>query len=118
MVLHLGTDLMLASSIGAVARERGIAFRSLTSADRLLSALAGPTEVTLAIVNLQLPNLDIEGLGKSLQELPEPAVPVIWAAQHVFEDLLARAAATGVGQVMTRGQLVNRLPLLIAPPNS
>lgn len=119
MIVHLGTDLMMASSIGAVARERGLPFRSVTSAEKLLALLEAEPNVRLALINLQQPDLDISGLGKALAARGTAAPPVVWFAQHVYEDLLQAGTATGLGTVMTRGQLSRELPNLVpaGPPS-
>ncbi len=113
MILHLGTDLMMASSIGTLARQRQIGFRSFTTAGKLVEAI-GANVNPLVIINMQLPGLDIAELGKQLIKLGPNSITVLWFAQHVYEDLLHASAVTGIGVVLTRGQLSKKLPELVS----
>lgn len=113
MIVHLGTDLMMASAIGATARRLELPFRSVTDVGRLMELLSSGTVCRLLLVDLQLPRIDVPSLAGQLKGLAEAAPEVVWFAQHVHEGLLQAASDCGVGKVMTRGQLHSRLDGLL-----
>ncbi len=145
MIVYLGTDLMMASAIGAVARSAGRTMRSVTHASSLLELMAGQPRPSVVIINLQTPGLEIGSLAAAIGVIADRnsadsansdavhsaahaqdsdttvaagagasgPTSIIWFAQHVETGLLDQVRATGIGTVMTRGQLNHRLPELV-----
>lgn len=109
-VAYLVTDLLWDSRIRSTARARG------TPATRVhgwsdLEPLLASGRIGLVLVDLEHPAggeiVDqagaIDAAGADL---------VVWGP-HVAADLLARARAAGVGQVLTRGAFAQRLESIL-----
>lgn len=103
-VWHIASDLMMVSNVKTAATQNQLNFVAIPNLAKL-PAENLPPEVAVVLIDLQLPGLDFERL-KSLLATSTDSQPLICLyAQHVDEDALARGAALGVGQVMTRGQV-------------
>ncbi len=114
MIIHFGSDLMMASALGGAARTAGVPFRSLTTLPKLEELLAGDSPPRMVIVDLQAPGFDFSSCAELLRGHVGGATEVIWFAQHVLDDLLEAARETGIGETMTRGQLHARVGKLVA----
>jgi FixJ family two-component response regulator len=112
MIAILTQDLMMASSVSSVARTLGQEAKSAVNADRLM-ALAQQNPVSVLLIDLQLPNLDLSQLLEELSEAGVLPGRIIAYAQHVNVELLSKARKMGVGEVLTRGQVHGNLEKLL-----
>ena len=100
MILFLTKDLMIQSAVSSVAREREIKFKATQRPERVPDLIA---DKKLLLIDLQLPEMEIENLLKILSGI-ENRPRTIAFAQHVNVDLLASAKHETIDVVMTRGQ--------------
>lgn len=114
MIVHFGSDLMMASALGGAARVAGVSFRSLTTLEKLADLLAGGDPPSMVVIDLQTTGFDLKRCAELFGGRFADATTVIWFAQHVYDDLLEAARQTGIGQTMTRGQLHARAGNLVA----
>ena len=114
MILILTQDLMMSSSASAVARSLNIPFKSSASTSKSIQRL-NQGEVTLLLIDLQLPGLDITKICEDLKSLATDVRPHCVAyAPHVEVDLLKSAREAGIDEVYTRGQMNGGLDALFA----
>lgn len=114
MIVILTQDLMMTSSVSAVARRCGHEFKSATNVERVLRLVA-ENPVSTLFVDLQLNGLDLSGLMAGLEAGNLKCPRIVAYAQHVNVDLLANARKSGIEHVLTRGQVHGGLEALIDP---
>lgn len=113
MIAILTQDLMMSSSVSAVARAKGLEFKTANNTERLVTLLREHPVSTL-FVDLQHPGLELSTLMASLKaSCPVDLPKIIAYAQHVHVDLLSQARQAGIGNVLTRGQVHGGLETLI-----
>lgn len=107
MIYYLTKDLMMASNVQAVARQKQIDLKIVPTVAKLLE-LSNQTPSTRVLVDLQTPGLDISSISSLVEQLDaaqdQPA-SVVGYAQHVHIDLMQTAADSGFSSVVTRGQM-------------
>lgn len=110
-VVILSRDLAVISQIDGAAARGGISAKSVSTEDDALAACADGT-VTLVLVDLNFPSLDIAALKQRLNAL-DPPPGVVAFGPHVHVDRLQAAADVGC-TVMSRGQFFNQLDRVLA----
>ena len=101
----LSPDLMLiALAQGAANRHSA----SLMVAGDMGSTIAACENAPLVVVDLRTQGLDVELLMTELRRVRKD-IHVMACGPHVHEVTLARAAAAGCDEVVTRGQFEQRL---------
>ncbi|MEY3176578.1 MAG: hypothetical protein RLZZ436_4492 [Planctomycetota bacterium] len=99
------SDLMLLSTVGHAARQAGLSFQSVTSAD-----VAGPllqSSDTLFCLDLSASGADPQALAAIMP--PEVLSRAIAFGPHVHTTRLDAARDAGFGTVLSRGQFVSRM---------
>lgn len=100
-------DLLFTSRITATARALGLTVKTARSADHLDRFLdAEPPR--LVLVDLAVPNLDLDALASRLASLPEPPRLVAYGS-HVDTESLRSARAAGCDPVLPRSRFVEVL---------
>jgi len=102
-VVFVGNDLMFQSKISSACQSVGLSLRVLRNLQSSLTESLSDIAPSLFIVDLGLPNIDLEGLislGK--QEYPQ----ALWLGYgaHVLAERLDQASQVGFDMVLTRGQ--------------
>ena len=100
-------DLMTVSQVEVAAREAGLVFRDVSSADAVRQ-IAETSEATLVVLDLACPAADPAALVPQLKTLSS-APRVIAFGPHVHAEKLAAAQAAGCDQVLSRGQFLSQL---------
>ena len=112
MIVIVSQDLMMTSSANAVARRLSRICKPASTMAKALG-LINSEDVSLLLVDLQLPGLEISEAGVALNSLAGDKRPYCVAyAQHVNVDLIEDAQQQGFDQVLTRGQLNRDLDAL------
>jgi CheY-like chemotaxis protein len=116
MIVILTQDLMMTSSVSAVARNKALEFKSAANPERAVK-LIGEHSVSVLLIDLQLSNLDLQQLMDQLAATGRPRPRMIAYAQHVNVNLLSAARQVGIEEVLTRGQLHGNLETLLGSIN-
>ena len=102
MILAVLDDLMFTSKIKAAAGQLGVAVSFARSADAARGAMAS-TPPSLVILDLNNARVDPLGLVASMKANPAlAAIPTLGFVSHVHTDVIDRARAAGVTEVMAR----------------
>ena len=102
-ILHLTQDLILQSPVAGGAAKLGLTAQSAASVDAAVQmAQTGP--IRLCLVDLDLPDLDLAALVKSLRDSGDPPPVVVAYGPHVHTAKLDAARQAGCDEVLTRGQ--------------
>ena len=109
-VVLLSPDLMLVSAAQGAADRHGV---DLTVAPDAGSAVKACEDARLVVVDLRTPGINIESLMAELRGAATN-VRVMACGPHVHEATLARAAAAGCDEVVTRGEFERRLDAALA----
>lgn len=112
MILLLSDDLLDASKTSACARAAGLSVKqckTLAQAETLLESGG----IRCCIVDLQLPNLDLEKLLATAGHT-KPTCRVIAYGSHVNAEQLKFARSLGCDPVMPRSQFFDEMPRQIA----
>lgn len=102
MVLHLSNDLMLVGKVSAWAKSQSIAYRNISSVNKLEAALED-APINVVLIDLQLKNLEIALACQAIKKA-DAETRVYGYAQHVMTDIIAAAEQSGCDGVLTRGQ--------------
>lgn len=128
MIVLLAQDLMMTANAQQVSKRRASEFRAVRSLNQVAEILQHH-QVDFLLVDLQLPNVDLDSLLELVSESnSKPVLPslsnaesetgtepghqgtvVIGYAQHVHASLLSQARKLGVHRVVTRGQAMTGL---------
>jgi CheY-like chemotaxis protein len=106
-VLCVVNDLFFEAKLGEVLRTLGVPAAFAKSAEGLGKRLAATPRPALAIVDVQAKGLDG---AEAIRTLAATGAPVIAYFSHVYAEEEERARAAGATEVMTKGELVKRLP--------
>jgi DNA-binding response OmpR family regulator len=112
-VVLLSGDLMLASAAQGAANRRRAALVVAPDAATAIAASAD-SDSRLMVVDLRSRALDLEALVKALRGAAATQVHIMACGPHVHEATLARAAAAGCDEVVTRGEFERRLDATLA----
>jgi hypothetical protein len=107
MIVVAVRDLVFRSKIHAAAERLGVQVRFAPRGTPLAEAVKDAPGATV------LADLGEPGLVEQVPEAKRAGVTVVGFLGHLQEDLMARAAAAGVDEVLTRGQFVARLDGLL-----
>jgi hypothetical protein len=108
MVVVAVRDLLFRSKIREAAERLGVEVRFAPRGAPLADAVRDSPGATV------LADLGEAGLVEQVPDAKRAApVTVVGFLGHLQHDLMARAAAAGVDEVLTRGQLVTRLDDLL-----
>ena len=111
-LLALVDDLLFRSRLDASARHLGIAPRLIRDSEALQCALA-EQPWSLLLVDLNLASgCALESIRIARTHTPQ--LPIIGFCAHVQTELPAQAVAAGCTEVLSHGQLIQRLPDLLA----
>ncbi len=107
-------DLLMRQQVVEGLQAAGIAARGTATQARFDAALAeGPP----AAIVVELDGVGIDGVGLVERLTGDPAsalAPVIGFCAHTRVELITEARAAGAAKVVSRGELVRRLPDLVA----
>ncbi len=98
MVVLLCADLMMTSTVSAAAAERGLQFRTVTTAKQLTDT----TDEDLIIIDLATPGLDIECTAAALNDHRKKTAVIY--GPHVHTDRFEQAREAGFQCLMARGR--------------
>ena len=104
----ISSDLMLSSRVSGVASQVGLSLKTASNTD---SAINECTEgdVTLVLIDLNLPKMDMKALVETLRELPISSLSIVAFGPHVHEAKLSAARQLGCDEVLARGQFLGQL---------
>jgi CheY-like chemotaxis protein len=103
-ILFLTTDLVFSSRVAGAAARSGLLMKTASNQAALLALAAAVRADSIAVLDLNSPDVDPEHIVPALRALPNPPRAIIAYGPHVHEDRLAAAAAAGCDEVLTRGQ--------------
>ncbi|MCA9122794.1 MAG: hypothetical protein H6822_36580 [Planctomycetaceae bacterium] len=98
-VLYLTKDLFLSSRVCSLARKLGVTIDVVASTDDYMAS----EEISLVIIDLGLPALDVENLIGNVREFAG-ASKIIAYGPHVDTTLLSAAERAGCDRVLPRSQ--------------
>ena len=107
MIIVAVRDLVFRSKIQAAAERLGVPVKHLPRGAPLADAVRDTPGATV------LADLGEPGLLDQIPPARQAGASVVGFLGHLREDLMARAAAAGVDEVLTRGQFVARLDELL-----
>lgn len=110
----LTQDLLISSQITSEVAAHGGAVSTSASVEELL-VRAAKEPVTLVLVDLSMPGIDIGQLVRQLRELQPGPRSVVAFAPHVHTAKLDAAARAGCDRVLTRGQLCRDPASVLSP---
>jgi DNA-binding response OmpR family regulator len=112
-VVLLSGDLMLASAAQGAVDKNGF---QLIVAPTSASALTACSDnaIAIVVVDLRTTGLDLESLIRELRTTGDAPIHVMACGPHVHEATLARAAAAGCDEIVTRGEFDRRLDATLA----
>ncbi|MGQ0732213.1 MAG: response regulator [Acidobacteriota bacterium] len=115
MVLVVADDLLFRSKISTAAKLAGVVVRAATTPDAALERVRadGPSLVLLDLDGGRPEPFEV--LRRLAEDPVLRDVPTIGFVSHVHADLVRRARAMGIGNVMARGAFAVALPELLAP---
>jgi DNA-binding NarL/FixJ family response regulator len=111
-VVLLTGDLMIVSRVEGAAKQCGAGCRVVTSAEQANAAL-DDDHVTLVVIDLAMPAIDIGPLVKSLKSRVPSAPTVVAFGPHVHEARLEEARRAGCDEVVSRGQFFAQLESIL-----
>ena len=109
----LSSDLIAASRIQGAVTNLAARLCSVTNAEQAISACR-EEPVSVVLVDLALPGLEIEPLVNSLQRASAAPPKVVAFGPHVHENRLAAARQAGCDEVVSRGQFFAQLESILS----
>lgn len=109
----LSSDLMAASRIQGAVANFAARLRTVANAEQAISA-CGEELVSVVVVDLALPGLEIEPLVNSLKRASAAPPKVVAFGPHVHENRLAAARQAGCDEVVSRGQFFAQLESILS----
>lgn len=106
-VLYLTKDLFFSSRVCSLAREAGATIDIIAS----IEACAATDDTTLAIVDLGLPELDIEATVRHLRKIGPRKI--IAYGPHVDAERLSAAERAGCDSVMPRSKFDQQIAAIL-----
>jgi CheY-like chemotaxis protein len=103
MIGFLTKDLIFQSRVSGAAKQAGQTMFCAFQVEALRKKFPSEQSPDLIIVDLTLPNLDIESVGAELKAA-YPACVLVAYGPHVAESSLSRAQNSSFDLVLTRGQ--------------
>ncbi|MEZ6065296.1 MAG: hypothetical protein R3B90_06220 [Planctomycetaceae bacterium] len=102
MIVHLTSDLLLASRVGTAADDAGLPIQTALTVAQAIAATTREV-VTGLLIDLETGGLE---LAELFRQLPDRAqLCVVAYGPHVHAQLLEAATSAGCELVLTRGQL-------------
>lgn len=115
MILVLSDDLLFRSKISTTAKAVGVVVRAATTRAAALERLA-EERPTLVLFDLDSARVEPFAVLEALRANADwQSVPTLGFVSHVHTDLITRARALGIDQVMARGAFANALPQILRP---
>ena len=109
MILAVLDDLMFTSKIKTAASQLGVAVTFARSAEAARAALES-TPPSLVILDLNGTRVDPLGVVASMKSNPRLAdIPTVGFVSHVQTDVIDRARAAGVAEVLARSAFTQQL---------
>ena len=105
-------DLMISSQTSSVARANGCDLRVVRGLEQVREQ-ANEGELTLAILDLESPGIDVPAVVAALRSAAVPP-RIVAFGPHVWTERLQAAEASGCDEVHSRGQFVGQLAQLFA----
>jgi CheY-like chemotaxis protein len=115
MILVVADDLLFRSKISTVAKAAGVTVRAATTPDAAIER-AREDRPTLVLIDLdgERPG-PFEVLQRFAEDPELSRLTTLGFVSHVHADLVQRARALGISQVMARGAFAAALPEILAP---
>ena len=115
MILVVADDLLFRSKISTAAKAAGVTVRAATTPDAAIER-AREDRPTLVLIDLDGERPGPFDVLQRFAEDPELSrLATLGFVSHVHADLVQRARALGIGQVMARGAFAAALPEILAP---
>ena len=115
MILVVADDLLFRSKISTAAKAAGVVVRAATTPDAAIER-ARDDRPSIVLIDLDGGRPEPFEVLRRLRDDPElQTLPTLGFVSHVHADLVARARALGIGQVMARGAFAAALPEILAP---
>jgi DNA-binding NarL/FixJ family response regulator len=103
MIGFLTKDLIFQSRVSGAAKQAGQAMYCAFQVEALRKKFPADESPDMIIVDLTMPNLDIESVGAELKDA-YPECTLVAYGPHVAEASLSRAQNSRFDLVLTRGQ--------------
>ncbi|MEZ6095118.1 MAG: hypothetical protein R3C03_12960 [Pirellulaceae bacterium] len=116
ILFHVSSDLMMASTVRIAAQQANLQYVNVPKFPGLDERIASCTDHWALAVDLQTPNIDLDALRDIVERnlVADDGDRSVWLyAQHVNEELLARARLIPGCSVMTRGQFYRQIAGLL-----
>jgi CheY-like chemotaxis protein len=115
MILVVADDLLFRSKISTAAKAAGVVVRAATTPDAAVER-AREDKPTLVLIDLDggRPG-PFEVLARFAEDPELSSLQTLGFVSHVHANLVQRARALGIGQVMARGAFAAALPEILAP---
>jgi len=110
MIVLITQDLIFASRLKQSAERAAVRLRLCAGPPDFATL---PEPLTLAVIDLHLPRLDVAGTIQTLRK-EAPGVRIVAYAGHVMIDALREARQAGCDDVLTRGEFDRRMDELVA----
>jgi PleD family two-component response regulator len=115
MILVVADDLLFRSKISTAAKAAGVTVRAATTPDAAVErALADKPSLVLIDLDGSRPE-PFEVLRRFAEDTELSSLRTLGFVSHVHADLVGRARALGIHQVMARGAFAAELPQILAP---
>ena len=118
MILCVIDDLFFSIKIRTAAKTLGAEVYFERAPDQVLESIRAkaPRLVIFDLDSSKMRPMDAIGAMKADPALRD--VPTLGFVSHVHDDVIARARAAGIDQVLARSAFVDRLGAILAPPSS
>jgi CheY-like chemotaxis protein len=115
MILVVADDLLFRSKISTVAKTAGVVVKAATTPDAAVER-AREDRPSLVLIDLDGGRPEPFEVLRRFRDDPDlRSLTTLGFVSHVHADLVARARALGIGQVMARGAFAASLPEILAP---
>jgi CheY-like chemotaxis protein len=113
VILAIVDDLMFTSKIKSAATHLGVPLAFARSAAGALTEMRAAAPA-LVILDLNSPRTDPLGIVTAMKADPALAdIPTVGFVSHVQAELIDQARQAGVGEVMARSAITQRLPEIL-----
>ena len=102
-IVFLTNDLMFSSQATSIAQQQGRELAVVADVNQVTDRVS-TGGISLVIVDLNMPGLDIEDAVEAIRRGSEEKVLILAYASHVHEAKLDAARSAGCDEVISRGQ--------------
>jgi hypothetical protein len=110
----ISSDLMFIGKVREVSIASGRDLQTIRSLESLAKVVKEGTVPSTLMLDLERTPISLEALSEPIRDMIVRGWRVVSFYSHVHEELSARAAALGLGEVMPRSRFVRELQSLFA----